>query len=233
MKKTNLIEEYNKINIPGSYNTKKTKNFFGSTLFELEDTLIIKEDTIEYFDNSVNGEQLGTNETKKMIDFFQIKKINHSVMVSNSQKEINKSEFILWEFDINTLNIVKEYYKSLLKKERVLENITTNESYWKNINLTLDDFIHSNILNRIKINNISLIIKENKLINSNQNLYLKPNYKKFDIPYPLNYSDFIVDGVENNIKENLPETIKLKWKQKKKANEWIFDYLFWINISKI
>ena len=104
MRRNYISPEFDYVPVYGTLNMEEESSFFGSKMLEITDSIIIGNDNLIYYQN-INNEQL---DLEKEDDFPPIifntlndKKINHSLVLDDSQTDAERNSFAKWILTIN------------------------------------------------------------------------------------------------------------------------------------
>lgn len=226
----------------GTFSLKEKTFFFGSKMMEIEDSIIIDDNNIQYYQiNEPNSERNGfqnfnlnlNEESVFNLDLNLLKNNNHNIFLYNqteTQKKINTK----WEMRISAREILLEYLFSKIKENRSFKALKSNVFLNNNINLSIRSYINENILNRYKFSKINLYIKYIN-INNELNSYDGNQYLQYN---PIYTNDIFLD--ENLVKDvnvvanefNFRQII-LNFNQTKPGEDYTFYYYFTLEFFKI
>lgn len=193
MKRTYIPNEYNINDDYGTNISKENKNIFGSTLINIPNQLDIIDDINIYY-QSLKNEQLDFKKeslsTPIIFDSNITKKTNSNIYIKNGYLHI----------DINYKKLYIDYIFSILKKNRVFENITNDICSKKTVDNFIIDYINDNII--YKYSKFDLTLYLNIIDISGENIIFSPDIRNknniiksylldfdnqfFKIKYPIN-----------------------------------------------
>jgi hypothetical protein len=233
MKNNLILKKYKVINDYGTKNMKSSKSFFGSSLINIENTILIDNITLSYSD--INGYQnyhKDNKEIMKFLDLTNLKKDNHSIYFQNQTPD----ELIInthWEIKIKIKKILKEYLFFKIKKSKTFKSIKKNQTLNNDIDNSIYLFIENNILNRYKFSNVYLYVKYQPIMIFNT---FNPNL----LQYTPDFKDEIYDNDnlinDYNLKNhhfNDLEDVTINYNQIKNSDEYKIEYYFNIEYKKI
>lgn len=217
-----ISKEFDSVLIPGTYNMKEQKSFFGSKMMDLEDYIIIDEKSITFLEET-NGEQTsggGTETLNTYFDFNVLKNNNHSINQTKLQTDLQRKEITKWTIDIDSEKLLIDYLYSKIKNARTFENVLNINTNSKNVNIAIKDYIKFNLLDRYEISDVKFyaryyLLEDNPEMNLYEPLY---NLSAKDNNYFTN--DISLTGsIENN-------DLKIEYTQSKNSLDYKFDYYF-------
>ena len=235
MKSNLMIKRYKTELDNGTKNMKTIKSYFGSTLIDIEDEIIIDNSALKYKD--INGYQnynlSNNNDEEKYIDLTTLKTVNHNIKLQNQDISnlVNNSK---WIIDLNIKNILNEYLFAKIKESGSFKAVKDNNTKNNNIDLSIYNFIKFNIINRYQFNKIDFYVKYLNLESSN---VFNRNLIQYNPVYNENlYNDLYLIKDYKIMKkdefENLTP-IKILYNQNKSSKDYKFDYYFNIFFNKI
>jgi hypothetical protein len=237
MKSNLMIKRYRTEFDNGTKNMKTIKSYFGSTLIDIEDEIIIDNISLQYQD--INGYQnydignLNNNETNKYINLTELKLKNHTIGLQN-QNITHLENNSKWEINLKLKDILREYLFAKIKESRSFKTVKQENTKNDDINLAIYNFINYNILNRYQLNRIDFYLKYVEIKSSNifnrNNIQYNPIFDEnlYNIQYLI--KDYKI--IKKDQFENLTP-IKIQYNQTKSSKDFKFDYYFNIIFSKI
>lgn len=250
MKNNLMIYKYKTKPVNGTFSTNEIKNFFGSKMIDIEDDIIINDESIQFSDfnfiyNNINDlYNLNSNgyqnfnydsnlETIQLKNLTDLKKSNHTIKLQ-AQSDLDLRNNTKWIINIDCKNILKNYLFYRLKEHRVFKCIQYNELYNSNVNNFILDYIELNLLNRYKFNKINIYIQYIDIINN-----VDYNISKINYNPTFNKNIVSVDNLEKNANVQQINSIlsftdmQVLYNQTKKSTEYTFDYYFDLLFTKI
>lgn len=223
MRRTYISPEYQYNNVYGTFNMKELSTFFGSKMLKIQDSLIIDNDSILYYEEP-SGEQFikPINETLKIISLDNLKLNNHTSLLNT--KNLNTPILTL---DINYIDIIRQYLFAVLKKNKTFLGVLNKNTINNSISSVIYDYINFNILNKYGVPNIDLYISYNSIVDNTINLKYNVNYNP-NIMTKSNIRNKF--SLENDIINN---KIILNYNQEQNPNLYNFDYYFNIYYNKL
>jgi hypothetical protein len=228
MRKKGIAPEYLYQNIPGTYNMKNTKSFFGSILMDIEDRIYLDNKDIIYYQNILK-EQIDINQEKNLSpNVYSItsdKLSNHSISIDPTQSDIEKNGKTRWVIECNLNNILRNYIFAQIKSARTFSGITNDNTLNKSVNDAIFNYIDENIIDRYSYSKIDFYI-ENILLENN-------NIKRYEVNFDANI--FKPEFKEANIRTNFTRdksNVRIFYTQKNNSNSYTFNYYFNIEFLK-
>ena len=229
MRRNYISPEFEYKEVFGTYNMVEESNFFGAKMLEIEDSILINNQNMIYY-QMPNGEQLDLSVENTLQSYVYSSSIdkekNQILSIDTSQTEYTKENLTNWYLDINLKEILKNYIFSELKRYRTFEGIRTNMNSYNDVNVAIKGYINYNIIDRYKLSKIDLYLKYKDL--RNQNLLRYKNSWNYDIVNPSNrlskfQSDMSPDGSYTRITFN----------QQKPSSSYSYEYFFNLYFEKL
>lgn len=229
MRRNYISPEFEYKEVFGTYNMVEESNFFGAKMLEIEDSILINNQNIIYY-QMPNGEQLDLSVENTLQSYVYSSSIdkekNQILSIDTSQTEYTKENLTNWHLDINIKPILTNYIFSELKRYRTFEGIRTNMNSYNDINAAIKGYINYNIIDRYKLSTIDLYIKYKDL--RSQNLLRYKNSWNYDIVNPSNkltkfQSEISPDGSYTRITFN----------QQKPSSSYAYEYFFNLYFEKL
>lgn len=230
MRRTYISPEFNYNKVFGTFNMLEQSTFFGSKMLDIADQIEIKNENLIYFQQTT-GEQI--NQTAELLlpqiiyDTVTDKRVNHLLILDESQSPQEKFNNTRWILDINLNSILTNYIFATMKRWRTFEGVRNSMTIDNNVNRALTDYITKNVLNRYKFTRVELFLKSVDLLSNSR---LKYDAKYNDtielIPNSV-FSKFQTITDANNI------DIRLIFYQPESSQRYSFDYYFNLYFEKI
>jgi hypothetical protein len=162
MRRSYISPEFDHKEVYGTYNMVEESNFFGAKMLEIEDSILIDNQNIIYYQRP-NGEQLDlsvestlqTNVYSSLSD----KGINHQLIIDEAQTDYTKENLTTWILEIDLKKIISNYIYAELKRHRTFEGIRTKMTSANDVNSALKNYINNNVVNRYKLSRIDLYLE--------------------------------------------------------------------------
>jgi hypothetical protein len=178
MVRTYISPEYIYNNVYGTLNMEEESSFFGSKMLEIEDTIILKNENIVFYQNNKN-EQL---DLEKEYDFQPTiydtdsdKQKNHILLLEEFQSEFDMKNNTRWKMTIYLKSLMRNYLFATLKKYRTFEGIDNTMTINQSVDFAIKDYIERNVINRYKFSGVDLFILPVDLL-SNKTLKYTNNW---------------------------------------------------------
>ncbi len=236
MRKSFLLKEYDTLKIPGTFNMKNLKTYFGSQLIDIEDVIRVDDRQFIWSENT-KQEQLGINEVSNSLNLYDIKNTYQSISILNQQSNSDKVEFPVWVIQIDIASVLIKYLWAQLKTSRTFENIEIKNVKNNNIDLSIIDYINYNIFNRYKLKEVLLFIKEEQL-NNTFLAYTPVNNWRICWNVNTRYTDLeLQQGLLQRNFEIIStpgvDMIELRYRQPKSAKKFTFQYHYDLVFERI
>ena len=170
MRRSYISPEFKTNNVYGTYNMVEESNFFGAKMLEIEDSILISNQNVIYYQKT-NGEQLDfdTETTLESTVYSSSldKNTNHKITLDQSQTKYNLENNTKWIIDIDVKSILSNYLYAELKRYRTFEGIKAEMTIYNDVNVAMKKYIESNVLNRYKLSTIDLYVNYTDLRNQN------------------------------------------------------------------
>jgi len=232
MRRTYISPEFNYNRVFGTFNMREESTFFGSKMLEIEDTLNLHNQGIIYYQNS-NSEQIdisiGTSLTPIVYSINDDKKINHTLIIDDSQSESQRNTQTRYIMNIDLKIILKNFLFATLKQYRTFEGVRNKMCYSGDVNTSIKDYIEKNIVDRYKFDRVELFLKYVDLRDQ--------NVRRFNNIWAIDTDD--VSNSEYQLKRFQTETdfndstVKLTFNQEQSSQIYSFEYYFKLFWSKL
>ena len=229
MRRTYISPEFKTNNVYGTYNMVEESNFFGAKMLEIEDSILIANQNIIYYQKP-NGEQLDfdteTTIESTIYSSSEDKLSNHKLTIDETQTKYSLDNNTRWIIDINLKSILTNYLYAELKRYRTFESIKSDMTIYNDVNVAIKKYIDFNVLNRYKLSTIDFYVNYTDLRNQNvlrykniwdQNTF-KPEYKLSKIQTVSDYNQ---------------NTLRVLFNQEKPSSTYKFNYFFNLTFVKI
>lgn len=242
MKSNIFIYQFDKKPVAGTNSEKEFRNFLGSKMVEIEDTIIIDDISIQYSEVVSDGNDRGFQHFIYNSDLEIIFLKNLSILKNeNSSIELQSQSFVdldnntRWLIRINCKKILEDYLFLRIKENRTFKCIYYQDLNGYDINTYIRRYINQNILNRYQFDRIDLYIKyfsivEDSNIYTNIKLKFNPEFNRDIVSDENLVKNVNIQQISNILYMN---ELKVFYNQIKKSTEYKFDYYFNIHFSKI
>ena len=229
MRRSYISPEYQNKAVYGTLNMIEESTFFGAKMLDIEDSIIIDNQDIIYYQKS-NGEQLNNSvETSlpSVIYTISLDKLNnHTLVIDNTQSSYQLDSNTRWVLTIDLKTILTNYLYANLKKYRTFEGISNEMTMFNDVNIAVNNYITSNVLNRYKYKGIDLYVNYQDLRNQNVLRYknvwtsniINPTYKLTKLQSETTFDN---------------SSVKITFNQEKPSSTYRFDYYFNILFEKL
>lgn len=241
MKSDLLIFQYYKKYVAGTNSDKEKRTFFGSKMLNIEDEIVINNESIQYSElvntGNTNGFQFfsyDSSETIKIKNLNTVKENNTDINLQ-SQNQVDLLNNTRWILRINAKKILEEYLFLRLKEHRVFKSISFDQLNSIDINTYIRRYIRNNVLNRYEFSKIDFYVKYENIVE--ENMVYGDNKIKYNPKFDnnvVNESNLVqnvnVQNIENILKLN---NLQIHYNQTKKSSEYKFNYYYNIYFKKI
>lgn len=229
MRRSYISPEFEHKDVYGTYNMVEESNFFGAKMLEIEDSILIDNQNIIYY-QMPNGEQLDLSVENTLQSYVYSaaidKEKNQILSIDPTQTDYTKENLTNWTIDINLKGILANYLFSELKRWRTFEGIRTNMNSYNDVNTAIKNYINFNVIDRYKLSRIDLYLNYKDL--RSQNLLRYKNSWNSNIVNPAKkltkfQSEMSVDG----------SYTKLTFNQQQPSSSYTFEYFFNLYFEKL
>jgi len=232
MRRSYISPEYQNRAVYGTLNMVEESTFFGAKMLEVEDSIIIDNQDIIYYQRT-NGEQLDVSVETSLDSYVYSpggnngdKFKNHTLVIDTTQPKFQLDNNTRWILTIDLKTILTNYLFATLKKYRTFEGVKNDMTMFNDVNVAVTSYVRSNVLDRYKYKSVELYVRYQDL--RSQNL----------LRYNNTWSTNIIDPTYKLIKiqtetEFDQSSIKIMFNQEKPSSSYKFDYYFNILFEKI
>lgn len=232
MRRSYISPEYQNRAVYGTLNMVEESTFFGAKMLEIEDSIIIDNQDIIYYQRT-NGEQLDVSVETSLDSYVYSpggnngdKFKNHTLVIDTTQPKFQLDNNTRWILTIDLKTILTNYLFATLKKYRTFEGVKNDMTMFNDVNVAVTSYVRSNVLDRYKYKSVELYVRYQDL--RNQNL----------LRYNNTWSTNIIDPTYKLIKiqtetEFDQSSIKIMFNQEKPSSSYKFEYYFNILFEKI
>jgi len=228
MRRNYISPEYKKTKVEGTLNMSEQRGILGSKMMDIEDSVILDNRDIVYYQNIINEQMDLIQEFLLAPVIYSIsddKEAKHTLRIDESQSNFEKQKNTKWIIEIKVQEVLINYIFARIKEARAFQGIKNTSTKFNNIDTAIKNYITSNILSRYDLDSITLYIKYNKLQSSG--FYRYQNIWNTDI------------ATENNIHSKIEVELNFdktkligRFTQEQPATDVNFDYYFDINYLK-
>lgn len=229
MRRSYISPEYQNKAVYGTLNMVEESTFFGAKMIDIDDSISVDTQDIIYYQRE-NYEQLDFSVESSLPSIVYSPSIDklshHSLELDVTQPAYQLDNNTRWILTIDISTILTNYIFANIKKYRTFEGVRNNMTIFNDVNISIMNYIKSNILNRYKYVGVELYITYQDLRNSN---VLKYNNK---------WDDNIISDV-NKLKkiqtliESDQSSLTVFFNQEKPSSSYKFNYYFNILFTKI
>jgi hypothetical protein len=229
MRRNYISPEFEHKEVYGTYNMVEESNFFGAKMLEIEDSILVDNQNIIYY-QMPNGEQLDLSVENTLQSYVYSaandKQKNQILTIDPTQTEYTKENLTSWTIDLNIKGILANYLFAELKRWRTFEGIRTNMNYYNDVNAAINNYINFNVIDRYKLSRIDLYLSYKDL--RSQNLLRYKNSWNPNIVNPSNkltkfQSEMSVDGAYT----------KITFNQQQPSSSYTFEYFLNLYFEKL
>lgn len=229
MRRNYISPEFEYKEVFGTFNMVEESNFFGAKMLEIEDSVLINNQNIIYY-QMPNGEQLDLSVENTLQSYVYSaamdKEKNQILTIDPSQTEYTKENLTNWYLDINLREILANYIFSELKRYRTFEGIRTNMNTYNDVNTAIKSYINYNVIDRYKLSRIDLYLSYKDL--RSQSLLRYKNSWNPNIVSPSNkltkfQSEMSLDG----------SYTRLIFNQQNPSTAYSYEYFFNLYFEKL
>ena len=169
MKSNLILKKFKTESVIGIKQLKDITMFFGGKMFDIEDEIIINDDSIEYsyfVDSNLKNtgyqflseSDVILNETVYSMNLFDIKDKYHTIsLLQQTKKDLKYNS--KWELEIDLKTILENYIFAKIKESRAFKCISYLDVTNKDINLTLLEYIRNNLIGRYYFSNLDFYVQ--------------------------------------------------------------------------
>ncbi len=228
MRRSYISPEFEYKKVFGTFNMKEESTFFSSKMLEIEDLLVLDNQSVIYYQNS-DREQIDiTIENSLPPIVYSIsddKKNNHTLVIDESQNSFDRNNLTKYKMEINLRTIFQNYLFSLLKQYRTFEGVRNTMCFSKDVNTSIRDYIEKNVIDRYKFDKIELYLSYSDL----RDQYLKRYNNTWTSDSSKITTDTLLKKIQTETEFDYSKLIVL-FNQEKSSQQYSFEYyykLFW------
>lgn len=231
MRRSYISPEFEYKKVFGTLNMKEESTFFGSKMLEIDDIIELNNQGLIYYQNS-NNEQIDLDIERSLSPIVYSagddKKINHTLVIDDSQSETQRNNLTKYIITINLKNILENYIFATLKQYRTFEGVKNTMCYTKDVNFSIKEYVIKNVLDRYKFDKIELYIRYVDLRDQNVRRFVNTWYTSNDI--------ISIDYLNNKIQTDTEfdqSSVQVLFNQEKSSQQYSFEYyfkLFWVKL---
>lgn len=242
MKSDLIIKKFETESVIGTKQLKDITMFFGGKMFDIEDEIIINDNSIEYshyvdpdLKNTgyqfLNDSDIVLNETVFSMNLFDLKNKYHTIsLLQQTKNELQYNS--KWELEIDLKSILEEYIYAKIKESRSFKCISYLDVSNKDINLTLKKYIINNLIGRYNFTGLDFYVQYFDISDTN---VFTPVTLKYNPEFDSSVEDEVnkvsnLNVISSRIKI---DKIKVNYNQIFPSTNYKFNYYFNINFKKI
>lgn len=232
MRRTYISPEYSHSRTFGTFNMLESSNLLASKMLEIEDEINLLNQSVVYYQNS-NSEQIDLaveSSTTPISYLLTNDKFSKSTLeIDQSQNEFQRNGNTKWILTINLKQILTNYIFAILKENRTFEGVRNSMTSNNNVDTSMREYISKNVLNRYKLDSISLYLKYNDL--------RRQVALRFKNNWTTNVDEIFLE--QNKLKKIETQTsfdyssVKVGFAQERSSQLYNFDYYYTILWKKI
>jgi len=241
MRRTYISPEYDYSRIYGTFNMKEESSIFGSKMLEIDDTIIIDDQSLVYFQSSTK-EQLDltieSSLTPISYSSSEDKRVNHTLVIDPSQSASQRDSNTQYILTIDLKTILSNYIFATLKRWRTFEGVRNDMTKNGDIDFAMREYILKNVIDRYKLNRVELYLKYIDIQSQNilkfDNLWAgySNEYRTSSLPADIGTSQYQLKKFQSQTEFDYSSTV-ITFSQEKKSSEFCFDYFFKLFYEKI
>jgi hypothetical protein len=232
MRRRYVSPEFEQSRVFGTFNMVESSTLFASKMLEIEDEINLNEQSVIYYQNS-QSEQIDISVetstdpiTYRLVDD---KFVNSELIIDPSQNDFQRNTKTKWILTINLKTLLSNYIFAVLKENRTFEGIKNSMTSRNSVDTAMREYILKNVLNRYKLESVSLYLKYNDLRRQNA------------LRYKNNWSTNTTQISNSSYKNSKIETqtafdftsIKVLFSQERNSDLFNFDYYYTIFWKKL
>lgn len=229
MRRTYISPEFKYDKVFGTYNMLEQSSFFGSKMLEIEDSILISNQSILYYQTS-NKEQLDISVENSLPSIVynasDDKLQNHTLVKDDGQSSFQLEKNTKWIANINLQVILSNYLFATLKQHRTFEGVKNSMTIYNDVDFAIKEYIKSNVLDRYKFKTIDLYVKYRDI--RNQSVLRYQNTWNPNVFVPGN----ILKKVQTETSFD-DVSLKALFTQEQPSDQFSFEYFFNLLFEKI
>lgn len=243
MRRTYISPEFDYARVYGTLNMKEESSVFGSKMLEIEDSILINNQSLVYF-QAQNKEQLDLTIESSLppISYSagEDKLANHTLVIDPSQGVTQKDTTTRYILTIDLKTILTNYVFGTLKRYRTFEGVKNGMTIFNDVDFAMKDYIVKNVLDRYKLSRVDLYLKYVDITNQSVLRYdnvwagstsAKTN-RSASLPADVAKSEYQLKSFQSQTEYDYSSTI-ITFTQQQKSSQYCFDYFFNLFYEKI
>jgi len=220
---------------------KEESSIFGSKMLEIDDIIIIDDQSLVYFQSSTK-EQLDltieSSLTPISYSSSEDKRVNHTLVIDPSQSASQRDSNTQYILTIDLKTILSNYIFATLKRWRTFEGVRNDMTKNGDIDFAMREYILKNVIDSYKLNRVELYLKYIDIQSQNilkfDNLWAgySNEYRTSSLPADIGTSQYQLKKFQSQTEFDYSSTV-ITFSQEKKSSEFCFDYFFKLFYEKI
>ena len=161
MRRTYISPEFDYSNVYGTFNMKEEATFFGSKMLEIEDSILIDNQNLVYY-QALNKEQIDFSIESSLppvpYSSSSDKRINHKLDMDDSQSSSQKEHNTRYVLTIDLKTIITNYLFATIKTYRTFEGVKNDMTKNKDVDFSIREYIVKNVMDRYKLEKVQLYL---------------------------------------------------------------------------
>lgn len=228
MRRSYISPEFEYQKVFGTFNMREESTFFSSKMLEIEDSLILDNQSVIYYQN-LNKEQIDISIENSLppivYSLSEDKKNNHTLLIDDSQTTFEKNNLTKYKMEIKLRLILENYLFSVLKQYRTFEGVRNGMCYSRDVNASIRDYIEKNVIDRYKFDKIELYLSYSDIreqyLNRYKNTWTSDNSKIT--------TETLLKKIQTETEFDYSK-LTVAFNQEKSSQQYSFEYyykLFW------
>lgn len=228
MRRNYISPEFKYMTRPGTFNMVEKASFFGSKMLDIEDSIVIDNSNIVYYQNE-NGEQLNfeieRNTSPILYNTVTDKRDRHNIRLDPAQSDRTLATNTRWIFTIDVRQILSEYLFAVMKKERTFEGVKNDSTISKNVDVALRQYISANVSNRYELATFDFFV-EYVALSTQDRLRYQNVFRE------ITTRSNITTRIQSSLNVDASR-LSVFLNQELTSAEWAFDYYYILYFNKI
>jgi hypothetical protein len=243
MRRSYISPEFDYSRVYGTLNMREESSIFGSKMLEIEDSLLINNQSLVYF-QSLKREQIDlsieSSLTPVSYNAGEDKLLNHTLIIDPSQGVTQKDTTTKYILSIDLKNILTNYIFSTIKSFRTFEGVKNEMTIFNDVDFAIRDYIIKNVLDRYALKRVDLYLRFKDITNQGVLRYdnvwagskSKVTNRSALLPIDVTQNQYQLKSFQSKTEFDYSSTI-ITFNQQQKSSEFCFDYFFNLYYEKI
>lgn len=243
MRRTYISPEFDYSRVYGTLNMREESSVFGSKMLEIEDSILIDNQSLVYF-QALNKEQLDltieSSLTPISYNAGDDKLANHTLVIDPSQGVSQRDTTTRYILTIDLKSILTNYVFSILKSFRTFEGVRNGMTIFNDVDFAIKDYIVKNVLDRYALKRVDLYLRYKDITNQSvlryDNVWAGSTSKNTNrvalLPTDVTQTQYQLKSFQSQTEFDYSSTI-ITFNQQQKSSEFCFDYFFNLYYEKI